>query len=80
MNERLRLDVGILGQKRKDQQAAETPLMIAARNGQREVLRWLLEHGANAESENLQGKTAKAIAIECGQKDLVEDLESSRTS
>jgi hypothetical protein len=35
----------------------------------------LREHGANAKIENLQGKTVKAIAIEGGQKDLVEGFE-----
>lgn len=75
VNERLRPNVGFLAQKTKFQQASETPLMIAARNGQRGATRWLLEHGASAEIEDLYRRTARTIAIESGHNDLIEVFE-----
>ncbi|KAJ3118066.1 hypothetical protein HDU96_004070 [Phlyctochytrium bullatum] len=44
-----------------------TPLHIASRNGYIQIVRHILFHGANTESQDLDGKTALELAIE--QKD-----------
>ena len=45
--------------------------MIAVSNGQGEAVSWLLEHGANAEILDLQGKTAMMLAAERGDEDTI---------
>jgi len=63
--------------KKKGLKASETPLMVAVNNGRSEAASWLLEHGANAEIWNVQGKTAMMLAIERGLEDMVRVLEKA---
>lgn len=56
VDERLEPNVRFLSHQHKQQQASDTPLMVATRRGQREAVRWLLERGASVEIQDLQGK------------------------
>jgi hypothetical protein len=47
-----------------------TPLMLAARNGRKEVVRALLAKGADLRPRNLVGQTALEIAEERGHKEV----------
>lgn len=71
VDERLEPNVGFLSHQHKQQQASETPLMIATRRGQREAVRWLLERGASVKIQDLQGKTAGTIAAEGKDEDII---------
>lgn len=71
VDERLEPNVGFLSHRHKQQQASETPLLIATRRGQRETVRWLLERGASVKIQDLQGKTAGMIAAEGKDEDIV---------
>lgn len=77
VDERLEPNVGFLSHKHKQQQASETPLMIATRRGQREAVRWLLERGASVKIQDLQGKTAGTIAAEWKDEDMIALFEKS---
>lgn len=61
----------ISSHQQKQQQASETPLMIATRREQREAMRWLLEQGASVTIQDQQGqrkgrtrKTTSATHVE----------------
>jgi ankyrin repeat protein len=71
IDERLPKDVGFLERKKRDQHASETPLHVAVLNNQVDVTRWLLNHGADTEVLDLQGRTAELIALESGKKDII---------
>lgn len=77
VNERLAPIVGFLSHQHKQQQASETPLIIATRRGQREAVRWLLERGASVKIWDLQGKTAGTIAAEGKDENMVALFEKS---
>lgn len=77
VDERLEPSVGFLSHKHKQQQASETPLMVATRCGQREAVRWLLERGASVQIQDLQGKTAGTIAAEGKDEDIIALFEKS---
>lgn len=71
VDERLEANVGFLRHRNKQQEASETPLMIATRCGQHQAVRWLLERGASMKTQDLQGKTAGTIAAEGKDEDMV---------
>jgi ankyrin repeat protein len=77
VNERVGPNTGGLRKKGKRLEASDTPLMVTVKNRQLEAASWLLEHGANAEIWNLQGKTAMMLAIERGLEDMVRILEKA---
>ena len=76
VNERLAPDVGFLHQKKRHQQASETPLYTATLNGHRDVVVWLLEHGADVEIGDLNGETPITIAREQGDEELLGVLQA----
>ena len=53
-----------------------TPLLVAARRGNGEITKLLLESGANADHKNYQGKTAINMAQEKGFQNIVALLEN----
>lgn len=77
VDERLEPSVGFLSHKHKQQQASETPLIVATRCGQREAVRWLLERGASVQIQDLQGMTAGMIAAEGKDEDIIALFEES---
>jgi hypothetical protein len=56
----------------------DTPLIVAARNGQRPVVIFLLEHGADSALTNEQGKNAYAAALHMGHADIARQIEHTR--
>ena len=77
VNERLQPDAGFFTQKTRFQKASETPLYVATEHGQRDVVVWLLEQGADAEIGDLSGKTPRELAREMGNEELVNVLEGN---
>ena len=77
VDERLEPDVGFLSHQRKLQLASETPLLVAVRCGQKEVVRWLLGQGASTEVKDSTGKTAGMLAEEGGDDSLLELFQRS---
>ncbi|CAF9923041.1 hypothetical protein IMSHALPRED_005836 [Imshaugia aleurites] len=75
VNERLAPDAGFFNQKKRHQQASETPLYTATLNGHHDVVVWLLEQGADVEIGDLNGKTPITIAREQGDEELLRVLE-----
>ena len=71
VDERLEPNVGFLTNQRKQQQASETPLIIATRHGQRDAVRWLLKRGSSVTIKDLQGKTAGMVAAERKDEDML---------
>lgn len=58
----------------KDSCADWTPVMIAAANGHLDVVKFLLENGANPNAQNRYGRTAISFAISYKFKPIVETL------
>ena len=58
----------------KDSCADWTPVMIAAANGHLDVVRFLLEKGANPNAQNRYGRTAISFAVSYKFKPIVEAL------
>lgn len=54
-----------------------TPLMMAARNNQEELVRFLIEHGANVNAVAGDGATPLSLAEEEGHGNIVEILKAS---
>ncbi|EPY73157.1 retinoic acid induced 14-like protein [Camelus ferus] len=50
------------------------PLLLAAQNGHSEVCRFLLDHGADVNSRDKNGRTALMLACEIGSSNIVEAL------
>ncbi|HET9643324.1 MAG TPA: ankyrin repeat domain-containing protein [Burkholderiaceae bacterium] len=55
----------------------ETPLMLAARSGQADAVRWLLANKADGSLRNEMGEKAFHLAAACGHSDIVRILRSS---
>lgn len=53
----------------------ETALIGSTKNGQVEVVDFLLFHGADPRLQDSKGKTARQYALELGKKDIVATLE-----
>ena len=51
--------------------AGETALMRAARNGFKEIVILLVNHGCNLDITDSEGRTALMLAVECGHEDMV---------
>ncbi len=58
--------------------AFNTPLLIAATNGNKRGVQLLLEHGANPKLANSKGKTALDIAKNDGYNEIVELLKNKK--
>lgn len=52
------------------------PLLLAVQNGHGEVCRFLLDHGADVNSRDKNGRTALMVACELGSPKVVEALMS----
>ena len=52
----------------------QTPLMLASKLGNLEILYELIDHGANIDDTNIDGYSAMIIAAENGQMKIVEQL------
>lgn len=76
VNERLQPNVGFLTLKRKYQHASETPLHTATEHGHCDVVKYLLEHGADAEIGDLQGRTPRMLALDKGDEILVKAFDT----
>lgn len=55
----------------------ETPLMVAARNGNMELIELLLSNGADAKLKNIQGKTARQVAKDAKKGDAAKRLKKA---
>ena len=70
VNERVDHNIGFYPHKTKQQQASETLLHIAVKNGYVEVAKWLLEQGADAEVVDLKGESAGELARRTGNEEM----------
>ena len=55
-------------------EGASDGLVLAAQKGHLDMVKWLLDHGADPDTKNWQGKTALELATEGGFEDMVKVL------
>ncbi len=53
-----------------------TPLIFAARDNNKEVVNFLIEHGANVSAKNVDGQTPLSLAEKAGNNEIVEILKA----
>ena len=58
--------------------SGDSPLIVASRLMNKEIVKLLLENGANIEHKNLDGKQAIHEAASCGSQDILEQLISRK--
>ena len=80
VNERVDHNIGFFSYKTKKQQASETLLHIAVKNGYVEVVKWLLEQGADAGVVDLKGESAGELARRTGNEEMREFLGKRETT
>ena len=57
-----------------------TALMVAARNGNKSVVKTLLLRGADPKAEDWEGNTALSMASEAGNDDVIDVLKQHETA
>ena len=55
-----------------------TPMCVAAEKGYLEIVKYLIENGANANATDVDGKTALTWAVEKGHSEVVKFLNETR--
>lgn len=63
-------DIRVTSREQEPRGENSTPLMFAAYNGNREIARELLDHGADVNAQNERGETALQIALDTGNEDV----------
>jgi len=71
------VDIRVTSKRVEPRGGNSTPLMFAANNGNKEIVEELLRNGADINATNEDGLTAKQIALDAGNKEIVALLDSS---